>query len=82
MCVVLLALLAVMQVPHMHQNPNDADHCPLCVLMHTAAPAAAPVAVVVLVPMGISTPDAKPKSIVRYWHPQLFTRPPPALPAA
>lgn len=81
-CLVLVALLAVMQVPHLHQHPNDADHCALCVVMHTAAPAAAPVAVVVLVPLGFSAPVAKTKSIVRYWHPQLFTRPPPGLLAA
>lgn len=78
-CLVLLALLAVMQVPHLHQNSTDADHCALCVVMHTVAPAAAPVAAVVLVPLGFSVPVVKPKSIVRYWHPQLFTRPPPTL---
>lgn len=78
-CLALFALLAVMQVPHMHQHPSDADHCALCVVMHTAAPVTAPAAVVVMVPLGISTPVAKAKSIVRYWHPQLFTRPPPVL---
>lgn len=78
-CVILAALLAVMQVPHMHRNPNDADHCPLCVVMHTVAPAAPPVAAVVFVLLGISTLDVKPRALVRYWHPRLFTRPPPAL---
>ena len=78
-CLVLVALLAVMQVPHLHQNSTDADHCALCVVMHTAAPAAAPVAVVVLVRIGISVPVAKSRPILRYWHPQLFTRPPPSL---
>lgn len=81
-CLVLVALLAVMQVPHLHQNQSDADHCALCVVMHTAAPVTPPVAVVVLVPLGFSAPVVKPKSIVRYWHPQLFTRPPPSLLAA
>jgi di/tricarboxylate transporter len=78
-CLVLVALLAVMQVPHLHKNANDADHCALCVVMHSAAPAAPPVAAVVLVPLGFSAPVVKPKSIIRYWHPQLFTRPPPSL---
>ncbi len=81
-CLVLTALLAVMQVPHLHKNASDADHCALCVVMHTAAPVAPPVVAVVMVPLGISTPIVKPKSIVRYWHPQLFTRPPPSLLAA
>lgn len=81
-CLVLVALLAVMQVPHLHQNPNDADHCALCVVMHTAAPAPVAAAVIVMVQLGISTEAAKPLSISRYWHPQLFTRPPPFLLAA
>lgn len=76
-CLVLAALLAVMQVPHLHKNPANTDHCPLCVVMHTAAPAAPQAVAVVVVRLGISTIEAKPKSIVRYWHPQLFTRPPP-----
>lgn len=78
-CLVLLALLAVMQVPHLHRNPADANHCAICVVMHTAAPAAAPVAAVVLIRIGISFPVIKTRTIVRYWHPQLFTRPPPTL---
>lgn len=78
-CLVLVALLAIMQVPHLHQNSSDADHCALCVVMHTAAPAAAPAAVVILVPLGFSAAVVKPKAVVRYWHPQLFTRPPPIL---
>src|ERR1700739_551763 len=78
-CLVLVALLAVMQVPHLHKNSADADHCALCVVMHTAAPAAAPVAVVVLVQVGISFPVAKSRPVLRYWHSQFSTRPPPSL---
>lgn len=81
-CLVLVALLAVMQVPHLHQNPNDADHCALCVVMHTAAPATVAAAAVVMVQLGVSTQTVKPLAITRYWHPQLFTRPPPSLLAA
>ena len=48
-CLVLLALLAVVQVAHMHPLDSDADHCPLCIAMHTAAPVAVTAAVVVMV---------------------------------
>lgn len=78
-CLVLVALLAIMQVPHLHQNPADADHCVLCVVMHSAAPVAAPVAAIVFVRIGISVPVSKTRATLRYWHPQLFTRPPPSL---
>lgn len=81
-CLVLVALLAVMQVPHLHQNPADADHCALCVVMHTAAPAAVAAPAVAMVQLGISTPVVKALAISRYWHPQLFTRPPPTFLAA
>jgi hypothetical protein len=37
-CLILVALLAVMQIPHLHQTPSDAEHCALCVVMHSAAP--------------------------------------------
>lgn len=77
--VLILALLAIMQVPHLHQNPSDADHCALCVVMHTAAPAPVPSAAIVVVPLGFSAPVAKSRPVARYWHPQLFTRPPPIL---
>jgi hypothetical protein len=34
--------------------------------------------VVVLVRIETATPVFKPRTVVRNWHPQLFTRPPPA----
>jgi hypothetical protein len=77
-CLVLLALLTVVQVAHIHPVESDADHCPLCIVMHTAAPVAVTVAAVVLVQIETATPVFKPRTVVRYWHPQLFTRPPPA----
>jgi hypothetical protein len=76
-CLVLLAVLAVMLIPHVHQTPSDAEHCALCVVMHSAAVAAVPAVQVILVPLGISPTPAKARAIARYWHPQLFTRPPP-----
>ena len=76
-CLVLVALLAVVQVAHFHSNAADADHCALCVVMHSAAPVAVTAAIVVLVQLGVFAQPAKARALVRYWHPQLFTRPPP-----
>jgi len=77
-CLVLLALLAVAQVAHLHSLESDADHCPLCIVMHTAAPVAMTAAIVVLVQIESRAPVFEAHSIVRHWHPKLFTRPPPA----
>jgi hypothetical protein len=76
-CLVLLSVLAVMLIPHVHQTPSDAEHCALCVVMHSVAPVAVAAVHVVLVPLGLSPTPAKARVITRYWHPQLFTRPPP-----
>lgn len=75
----LLAVLSFAQVAHVHQLQADADHCPLCVVIHAAAPiavAAAPV--IFVVPMGSPAPVAEARPVVRPWHSKLFTRPPPA----
>ncbi|MDR3772230.1 MAG: hypothetical protein P4L26_02715 [Terracidiphilus sp.] len=77
LCLLLLTLLAVAQVAHVHQLDTDADHCPLCIVMHTAAPVAVAAAVVVLVQIESATPVFEARPVTRYWHPQLFTRPPP-----
>jgi hypothetical protein len=76
-CLVLLTLLAVAQVAHVHPVDTDADHCPLCIAMHSAAPVAVAAAVVVLVEFERTAPVYETLTISRYWHPQLFTRPPP-----
>ena len=76
-CVVLLALLAVAQVAHTHQGVTDADHCPLCMVMHTAAPVLTAAALVALVQIAIAAPVPEVRAISRNWHSQLFTRPPP-----
>lgn len=78
LCLVLLALLAVVQVAHFHSDVNTADHCPLCVSMHSAAPIAVAPAAVVLVQVGLPAPIFEPRSLVRHWNPKLFTRPPPS----
>jgi hypothetical protein len=76
-CLVLLTLLAVVQIAHVHPVETDADHCPLCIVMHSAAPVAVTAAVVVLVPIESPAPVFEARAVTRYWHPQLFTRPPP-----
>jgi hypothetical protein len=77
-CLALLALLAVVQVAHTHSLESDADHCQLCIVMHSAAPVAVSAAVVVLVQMERRSPALESRALVRHWHPKLFTRPPPA----
>ena len=76
-CLILLALLAVVQIAHVHPLESDADHCPLCIVMHAVAPVAVAAAVIILVPLGKPVPIVEPRSILRHWHPTLFTRPPP-----
>ncbi len=76
-CLVLLALLSIAQVAHTHQGVSDADHCPLCIVMHTAAPVAATTALIALVQVARTVPVPEVLGVTRYWHPQLFTRPPP-----
>ena len=78
LCLFLTVFLAFAQAVHFHSNPSDADHCVLCVVMHSAVPVSAIAAIVVFVQLGFSAPLLKARAMVRYWHPQLFTRPPPA----
>lgn len=77
-CLALIAVLAVAQVAHFHANASDADHCALCIAMHSAVPVAAAAAIVVLVEIEVATPVFETSDLTRYWHPQLFTRPPPS----
>jgi hypothetical protein len=77
-CLVLLALLTLVQVAHMHALDSDADHCPLCIAMHSAAPVAVMAAGVVLVQIEAAAPVFEPQTVVRNWHPKFITRPPPA----
>ena len=78
LCLALLALLAVVQVAHIHPLDQDADHCSLCIAMHSAAPVAVMAAAVVLVRIGDPAPVAEARAVLRHWHPKLYTRPPPA----
>ena len=78
LCLALLALLTVVQVAHIHALDADADHCQLCIAMHSAAPVAVMAAVVVMVSFGASAPLVESRVVVRLRHPKLFTRPPPS----
>lgn len=77
LCLVLIALLTVAQVAHLHSTATDADHCPLCIVMHTAAPVAVAAPVIVIVQLGPSAPLAEPIVIARQPQSRLFIRPPP-----
>lgn len=77
-CLALLALLAVAQVAHTHATNTDADHCQLCIVMHSVVPAAAAVALLVFVRVAAFSPVVQLAPVPRRWHAKLFTRPPPA----
>lgn len=78
LCLSLLVLLVLVQVAHMHPLESDADHCSLCIAMHSAAPVTVMAAAVVLVSMGTPAPVIEARPVARHWHPKLYTRPPPA----
>ena len=78
-CLVLVALLAVAQVTHLHPVGSDADHCPLCIAMHSIVPFVVMLVAAVLAPIGRAEPVFhEDRAVVRYWLPTLFNRPPPA----
>ncbi|MGB8259398.1 MAG: hypothetical protein WCE75_03565 [Terracidiphilus sp.] len=77
-CILLLALLAGAQVTHLHVQTSDADHCPLCIAMHSAAPVAAAATAMVLVRIAAAATVYEPATVVRHRHSKLYTRPPPA----
>ena len=78
-CLVLLALLAIAQATHVHAVGSDADHCQLCIAMHSVVPFLVVVVATHLVRIGTAAlPPFEVCTICRYWHPILFTRPPPA----
>lgn len=76
-CIVLLALMAFVQVAHVHPVASDTDNCPLCIVLHSAAPVTAAVAAIIFVTLGKSAPVAQERPALRSWNPYLFTRPPP-----
>ena len=77
-CLVLLMLIASFHVADAHSAAGDTARCPLCIMMHSVAPLAVAVAAVVLIKIGTQAPKLiEVRSIIRHWHPSLFTRPPP-----
>jgi hypothetical protein len=76
-CVILVALLAVVQVPHLHATQTDADHCPICIVLHSTAPASVAAAPVLLVQVGTATPAVEPSEVIQKRQSRLFIRPPP-----
>jgi hypothetical protein len=78
LCVALLALLAFVQVAHVHSV--DTDHCSLCIVLHAAAaPVAAAVLAIVLVLFEAVAPVVAVRPLGILWYRQLFIRPPPRL---
>ena len=76
-CLLLLTLLTFVQVAHVHPAATDADHCPICVVMHSAAPVAVVAAAILYVRALVPVPVPVFHSVVRHWHCSLFNRPPP-----
>ena len=79
LCLALLALVAVIQVAHVHSVATDADHCPLCIALHTAAPVAVAAAVIVLVQFETLVPVTEIRTVRSTSQRQLFIRPPPSI---
>ena len=79
-CLALLALLVMVQVAHIHplDSGTDADHCPLCILLQSAAPVSMAAAIVVLVQVGTQFSLPEPVRVVVRCPSRLFTRPPPS----
>jgi len=76
-CLALVAMLTVAQAIHTHPDAAAADHCPLCITMHTVVPAAASVAILLLVQFAMARTVFAVRAISRNWDSKLFTRPPP-----
>ena len=77
-CLILLAFLAVVQVAHLHANVTDADHCPLCIVMHSVVPVSLAAIIIILVQVECASVLLEPRPLIRSWSPKLFIRPPPA----
>ena len=76
-CLLLLTLLMVVQVGHVHPSSVDADHCPICVVMHSAAPVAVVTAAVISLRGFVRVRVPVTAHVARPWSYHLFNRPPP-----
>jgi hypothetical protein len=78
-CLAVLMVLALVHVAAGHSTTSAADNCPLCLVMHSVAPFVVTAIAMVLIRIGTTAPDFfEARAIIRYWHPNLFNRPPPA----
>lgn len=77
-CLLLLALISMVQVSHMHPTATAADRCTLCLAMHSVAPVSVAALAVVLVQLGRPAMVVVALAPARRRHVQLFTRPPPS----
>lgn len=78
-CLALLALLSIVQIAHVHSIGTDADHCPLCVVLHSAAPIFVAAALILLVQINTPRPELEVRVVTGPRHRQLFSRPPPSV---
>ena len=79
LCLVVLMLVALVHVADGHSTAGAADSCPICVVMHSVVPFVIMAVVMVLIRIEIHAPELlELHAIIRYWHPNLFNRPPPA----
>ena len=77
-CLLLLSLLTFVQVTHVHLAATDADHCQICVAMHSAVPVAMIAEAIGFVYSSAPVPVPVVHSVPRFWHYYtLFNRPPP-----
>lgn len=76
-CLALLALLAVAQVAHTHAARTDADHCQLCLVMHSVVPAVAAAALLLMVPVAAFSPAVERVPLPIRRQTRLYSRPPP-----
>ena len=78
-CLVVLMLLALIHVADGHSTAGAADRCPICIVMHSVVPFVIVALVMALIRIGTQAPELLELcAIIRYWHPNLYTRPPPA----
>jgi hypothetical protein len=78
LCLIALSILVFAQATHLHPNQSDADHCQLCIAMHTLVPVALLAAAIVMVQLGASAPQADPIVVTSQRQFRLIIRPPPA----
>ena len=76
-CLLVAVLLMLVQVAHTHPFNTDADHCPVCVVMHSAAPVAVVAAVLIAVRASYGQRLAVVRPRASIWRYELFNRPPP-----